>query len=331
MDYPQLFMVTNKKEISHGLDLKTGLNIFKRSKFVVTDIKHISYQLINGYYLRLVSFPENNPDFQVEYFNNCYHTNMIILGDRFELSDPKTFEMISKLGFDLGDKNITEWSLYFKWLDKEEIESIDSNVEKIFVHNSDSNCQNNDIAYELLDKTQIEDIKKLILFSAENNDLNTIKDIISYNNHYEFINIGLFSASKHGYIEIVKYLSGIFGANINDAVRAALENNHLDIYEYLKKFDIDLDMCLEVAAFNGHLIVVQDILFENYNPRKAFFKAVEGAKFDVIEYILTLNCLNTNDIKIAITIIKSQIRNMNTYNKDTSQEEIILDYLNQKY
>ncbi len=58
MDYPQLFMVTNKKEISHGLDLKTGLNIFKRSKFVVTDIKHISYQLINGYYLRFVSFPE---------------------------------------------------------------------------------------------------------------------------------------------------------------------------------------------------------------------------------------------------------------------------------
>ncbi|ANB50282.1 putative ankyrin repeat protein [Powai lake megavirus] len=331
MDHPQLFIVTNKKEISHGIDLKTGLNIFKRSKFVVTDIKHISYQLINGYYLRFVSFPENNPDFQVEYFNNCYHTNMIILGDRFELCDSKTFEIISKLGFDLGDKNVYEWASYFKWLDKEEIESIDSNVEKILVENSNVICQNDDTSYELLDESQIEDIKKIISFSAENNDLDTIKDIISYNNYYEFINVGLFNASKYGHIEIVKYLSSIFGANNNDAVRVALENNHLDIYEYLKKFDIDLDMCLEVAAFNGHLIVVQDILFENYNPRGAFFKAAEGAKFDVIEYILTLNCLNTNDIKIAITIIKSQIRNMNTYNKDTSQEEIILDYLNQKY
>nr|WBF71107.1 putative ankyrin repeat protein [Megavirus caiporensis] len=331
MDFPQLFIVTNKKEILHGLDLKTGLNIFKRSKFVVSDIKHISDQLINGYYLRFVSFPENNSDFKVEYFNNCYHTNMIILGDRFELCDPKTFEMISKLGFDLGDKNIYEWADYFKWLDKEEIESIDSNVEKIFVENSNVIRQNNDMTCKLLDESQKEDIKKIITFSAENNDLNTIKDIISHNYHCEFINTGLYNASKYGHIEIVKYLSSIFGANINDAIRVALENNRLEIYEYLKKFDINLDMCLEVAAFNGHLIIVQDILFEYYNPRKAFFKAVEGVKFDIIEYIWTLNCLNISDIKIAITIIKSIIKNMNTHNKDTSQEEIVLDYLNQKY
>ncbi len=105
-----LFMVTNRNEIHEGVPIGTGLNIFSKLSLISTTVKHIHKYFAGGYYLRIVTRPLDNPKFISLEMSGIYRTNMLILGQRFVLSDPNTFILLSDLGFDLGNRDPKEWA-----------------------------------------------------------------------------------------------------------------------------------------------------------------------------------------------------------------------------
>ncbi|ANB50984.1 putative ankyrin repeat protein [Powai lake megavirus] len=108
-----LFMVTNRNEIHEGVPMGTGLNIFSKLSLISTTVKHIHKYFAGGYYLRIVTRPLDNPKFISLEMSGIYRTNMLILGQRFVLSDPNTFILLGDLGFDLGNQSPMTWACNF--------------------------------------------------------------------------------------------------------------------------------------------------------------------------------------------------------------------------
>lgn len=103
--YKQIFYkVTNFKEVHHGYIYKDGLNILDKSfeltgscvvgGLYFTTLEHIHKFYDYGCFLREITLPVENNDFQVVQDNDKYRANMVIFGKRYSLSDPTTFEKL---------------------------------------------------------------------------------------------------------------------------------------------------------------------------------------------------------------------------------------------
>jgi len=106
----KFFKITNDKENHFGFQYRDGLNVLTeefnndtkqsccRGGFYFTDSENIFRFLWKGYYLRKVELPMGDPEFKIVYDisgDKC-RANKIILGERFLLSEKKTFEYLFK-------------------------------------------------------------------------------------------------------------------------------------------------------------------------------------------------------------------------------------------
>lgn len=121
------FKITNEKENHHGFQYKNGLNLLL-GKFnenpkdscceggmYFTDAKNILKFLDHGIYLREVYLPLN-PDLKMikDKTGNKWRANMIILGERYELSNVETFKMLIESGANIHDDDdyVLRWSAF---------------------------------------------------------------------------------------------------------------------------------------------------------------------------------------------------------------------------
>lgn len=113
MSVPKFFKITNKDENHHGFQYHDGLNVLidkfnprghcVKGGFYFTDINNILEFLSLGIYLRLITLPTDDSEFKmVADSDDKWRANKIILGKRFNLSDPKTFEYLETLGANIA-------------------------------------------------------------------------------------------------------------------------------------------------------------------------------------------------------------------------------------
>nr|WBF70235.1 ankyrin repeat protein [Megavirus caiporensis] len=228
----KLFLkITNEKECHNGYQYKDDLNKLEGKfndnpkdscvpgRLYFCEPKHIHYYFDYGVNLREIYLPINDPNFKMvqDPEGNKYGANMIILGKKHSLNDPKTWEFMINQGLDLIADNglATKNAIKCGYL---------AIVKKIVKDKYDVNVCSNKLNEQLKDavlKGDLDQVKELVENGADINIDN---------------NIAIKNASSNGFLDIVEYLVKN-GANIhadNDyAVRHALTNNHLNVAEYL--------------------------------------------------------------------------------------------------
>nr|WBF70363.1 hypothetical protein [Megavirus caiporensis] len=351
-----LFMVTNRNEIHEGVPMGTGLNIFSKLNLISTTVKHIHKYFAGGYYLRIVYLPLDNPKFISLEMSGIYRTNMLVLGQRFVLSDPNTFILLADLGFDLGNKDPKEWAndiaksiipktnhnlklssnkpYYNKqYSNHKSISPVDH--QSLFTRDiygfdfeEPKDAHQNKTTSKTLekDKTEIKIIEtpqNIVEKHIVNESLHYVKSMIA--DDPELFETALYCAAKIGQIDILEYLVSqrkLSVEIINKAMQSAFTysdhyNNQYRVYKILKNFDLDLDSVINTAAGCGNIDIVKDITSQGRDPRKAFFIAVECGHFKIIKHIGKLKRLTINDIKMAITTVKGQIHDILFFTEET--------------
>ncbi|AGC02418.1 ankyrin repeat protein [Acanthamoeba polyphaga moumouvirus] len=238
------FTITNESETKNGIQLKDGLNIIETSeeiplefdcgyKPVVPNLLYfnepddICEYMAYGVYLREVYLPDD-PKLRITKMYNfpcgksmMYGANMIILGKRYSLSDPKTYEYIKNCGGDLrcdGDNALL-------------VAAENGYLEVVKYLINQGLDVRSDFDYALrsaAEKGHIDVVKILLENGAD----------ISSHNHWP-----LKFAALEGQFEMVKYLISK-GADVRadnyKAIKFAHDNNHDEIVDYL------LDLCPEL-------------------------------------------------------------------------------------
>ncbi|AZL89578.1 ankyrin repeat protein [Megavirus baoshan] len=356
-----LFTVTNRNEIHEGIPVGTGLNIFKKLSLISTTVKHIHKYFAGGYYLRIVNLPLDNPKFISLEMSGIYRTNMLVLGQRFVLSNPNTFILLADLGFDLCNKDPNEWAnniiepIIPKINDKINLSSNKQYSNKQYSNKQYSNKQYSNKQYS---NKQYSNHKCIIPVNHKSNTQNTkeietpeniiekhiidkalcyVKSMIADNP--ELFETALLCAAKIGQIEILEFLVSqkkLSVEIINKTMQSAFTysdhyNNQYNVYKILKNYDLDFDSVITTAAGCGNIDIVKDITLQGRDPRKAFFIAVECGHFKIIKHIGKLKKLTINDIKMAITTVKGQIHDILFFSEETDvfQQETIIDFLEQ--
>lgn len=122
------YKITNKDENHHGYQYKDGLNILEEKfqkqgscvpgGFYFTTIEHISKYLNFGCYLREIQLSQESQVIQ-DPDGDKYRTDKIILGNKYKLSNVKTFEMLLERGMKIDENafNILSWALKNNFLD----------------------------------------------------------------------------------------------------------------------------------------------------------------------------------------------------------------------
>lgn len=110
------YKVTNRKEKHHGFQYRTGLNVLReefnpdsnqtccKGGFYFVKPKDIFKYLTFGVYVRKVILPDHK-DFKMIKLHDedVWRANMIVLGEKYDLSDVETFKMFIKEGANLHD------------------------------------------------------------------------------------------------------------------------------------------------------------------------------------------------------------------------------------
>ena len=114
------FKITNAEENHNGFQYETGLNILKEEfndnpndsccagGLYFTDAANILNFMNYGIYLREVTLPTENLDFRMikDKEGDKWRSNMIIFGERRDLSNVETFKYLVECGTDFGYVNI---------------------------------------------------------------------------------------------------------------------------------------------------------------------------------------------------------------------------------
>ena len=225
------YKITNAAENHYGFQYKDGLNILEE-KFnddpeahccagglYFTDAKNIFEFLNYGIYLREITLPVENPDFEMVVDENKYRANMIILGKRYELANVETIKMLIEAGAnrDCALRYIAE---------KGHLEVVKYLIEK----GADVHTKNDSALRTSAEKGHLEVVKYLIEKGA---DIHAVNDSAL---HFSVL---------YGHLEVVKYLieaGADVHANHDLALRWSANSEHLEIVKYLIEKGANIDL-----------------------------------------------------------------------------------------
>ena len=212
--------ITNKEEKHYDFQYTDGLNILKEpfaetgwcvpGGLYFTDINNIFQFLDYGVHLREITLPLDDPDFKiVNYYDNEWRANKIILGKRYNLWEKKTFEYLVSLGANISahNDNAVIYASKNGHLD----------VVKYLV-SMGANIRNADYA---------------VISASMGGHLDVVKYLVSLGADKD---CAVEWASMGGHLDVVKYLVSMranIHADNNCAVRYASANGHLDVVKYL--------------------------------------------------------------------------------------------------
>ena len=228
--FTQYFKITNAEEKdSKGFQYVDGLNEWK-GKFVKMNMENknpgISFTTADqihryyhhGCYLRLVEVPITNPDFVMLEDNGLFWANMVVLKDRYPLSDLGTY---NKFGLKMIDFTYAASQGYF-------------DVVKYLVENG-----------SVIDEANCSPLK----WSAHNGHLEIVKYLVE--NGATLCDSAMYHAILNCHLHIIEYLlsRGATYDNCFGAVTEIVNKNRLDVLIYLinNKFDI--------ARYYGYILI----------------------------------------------------------------------------
>uniref|UniRef100_A0A6G6ADK3 Ankyrin repeat-containing protein n=1 Tax=Borely moumouvirus TaxID=2712067 RepID=A0A6G6ADK3_9VIRU len=110
-----------------------------------------------------------------------------------------------------------------------------------------------------------QEFKKYLFDAIQMDNINSAIELIKKHKYY---NVSLDISIKENYIMLVKYLIINKYCSIDEAVIISLENSQMEIFNYLKKFVINLKPLLGAAILNNSadsIIQIMDKIKDPYN------------------------------------------------------------------
>ena len=259
------YKVTDFKEINNGYIYKDGLNIldkpFERYGSCVpgglyfTTLEHIHKFYNYGCYLREVILPIENPEFKIilDPDENTYRANMIILGQKYSLSNTETYKT-------LGLSSPTNEKLM-------EIASREGLLETLkLLHNNDTQNSNIYICKYAAKNGHLEILKwarkngyPWNSMTCSNAALNGHLQVLkwAFENGCDWDETTCSNAALNGHLKVLKWAYNKGCAwNSQTSSNAAL-NGHLNVLKWTHKKRFPWGSTCSNAALNGHLEVLK--------------------------------------------------------------------------
>lgn len=243
MDTTIYYKITNKNENHDGYQYRDGINTsdepFEKSgshirrDFHFTTIDNIFKYLDDGCIVREIKLPQKCK-WVKDSDGYGYRANTIILGNKYDLQNPKTFEMLVKRGADIhtDDDYVIIWA---------------------------SRCGYIDVLRYLVENININPCDVCVLWASKKGHIEVVRYLMEKGiNIHIYDDYALKLASEKGHFEMVRYFVEM-GASMdagNDALRRAAENGHFKVVRYLveKGADINANIHIIMQIYeNGHL------------------------------------------------------------------------------
>ncbi|AVL94569.1 ankyrin repeat protein [Moumouvirus australiensis] len=234
MDYfEDFYKITNINETHYGFKYEDGINIMT-DVFIKQDSKSIKNSCLHnglyfsnlqnilryinhGVYLRKIDLPYDDPVFIMEKdpIELKWRSNMIILKDKYDLRNIKTFDILIQLGVDIHIDN----DLPLRWAARNGYFNI---VE--YLLNKGANCQALD--------------NEALISACENGFFDVVKLLVSKGSDIQAReNAAIRAATRQNHFEIVKYLikGGADYTSLNNfCLRTATYFKYTEIKNFLE-------------------------------------------------------------------------------------------------
>lgn len=251
------FKITNEHEIHHGFKYESGLNILDGEfnengscvpgRLYFCKPKHILKYVEFGIYLREVYVSptylknENNLHFKCVKDDDKFGANMIYLGQRYDLSNPKTFQYLESLGANIKQNasRILYWASEKGFID----------VIKYLINLSVDHKVDNEYPLRL---------------ACKYGHLNLVKYLIECGSNFRIYNdCPLRWSAEYGHYKIFKYLVNL-GADINSesnySLSYASKNNHKKIIKYIHHISEIIDLKSDIEKLMDLLDIKDEII-----------------------------------------------------------------------
>lgn len=265
MSETKFYKITNKNECHNDYQYTDGLNILPdtfienkscgKGGFYFADVKNILKFLDFGIYLREITLPTTNPDFKMVQVDDKYKSNMIILGKKYSLFEPETFQKLINEKASLVDSKECISNFVIKHNKPAIFELVKRYV----------NFNRYDFNHSHLYKACTNGCTEIVKFLAElkfNLQNETAFTSAVDNNHTEIVKIiiqngvdihygkdyALKWASHFGNLDLVKFLvenGAYLYSESNTALKWAINQGHLDVAQFL------LESGANINAGNG--------------------------------------------------------------------------------
>ena len=241
------YKIINKEWKHNGYQYVPGLNVLReefndnpndsccKGGFYFTTIDHILKFLNYGCYLVEVTLPTSDGDFKMvsDPRGDKFRSNKIILGNKYNLADVTTFQMIIELGAKIDTNDVLQWASENGHLD----------VVKFFVEKKAYVHADYDFSLRSASANRHFEVVKFLVEKGA--DIHADDDY------------PLRSASENGHLEVAKFLVDK-GADVharNDyALRKASKNGHLEVVKFLVEKGANIhaadDYALRYAKIN---------------------------------------------------------------------------------
>ncbi|BCS83564.1 putative ankyrin repeat protein [Cotonvirus japonicus] len=306
----KFFKILKSNKCHNGYRYKKGLNVINNfqehgscvpGRLYFSEAKDICRYLNYGEILVEVFLPTDDPEFKMvlDPSGGKYGANKIVLGDEYDLSDPKTFKFMNECGIDIDKNQVLIWSLENKYvevfkylteriiLNSKHVEIILKYIQKYAGKKFyDEKYIEDKYHYEISVLAEVlrnfsgkftletNKIFKNFLYSEFIND-KILKELLHVN--ATSLDILLFIAMKLKDFDYAKTLisnGADFSADNHNALIIAVENDNMDFIEYL----ISLG---ENISARDNFAIVHACRHRNLNNIKKFMSLGANIQNDV--------------------------------------------------
>ncbi|AKI80497.1 putative ankyrin repeat protein [Acanthamoeba polyphaga mimivirus] len=290
--------------------------------FYFTRIDNVFDFLKYGVYLREITLPTNNTNFELYVENDKLSANMVNFDVKHKLSDPETFDYLVKKGADIKSHlvNILLWASSHGFL----------NIIK-YVHTYGTDLRTkNDYALRLACKCGHNNVVKYfirngldpkasndfaICWAAEFGHYETVKILIKYNLDVTTCsNYALRYACKNGYITLANYLienGADISAGDNYCIKIASEKGHYNMVDYLISKGADVtagnNYALNFAIKKDYIFMAKLLMKHGANIKDCLNdNLIDACRRNSIETVrfLAENGANISNSVVTATVVQ---------------------------
>ncbi|BCS83565.1 repeat protein [Cotonvirus japonicus] len=321
------FKILKSNRCHNGYLYKKGLNKIDNfqehgscvpGRLYFSEAKDICRYLYYGEILVEVFLPIDDPEFKImpDPSGGKYGANKIILGDEYDLSDPKTFEFMIECRINIDKNQVLIWSLeknymkIFKFLIKRIVLNLKYlDIIMKYIQRYISNKKYKDVIV----------LMQMVLYYKDFFNVCNIEHVFD-NVNIEYINnidkdALLYAAIKLNDYDIAKYLiligADIFSYDHNTFTHAVLSNN-IEFIECLILRGENVSVKNNFAILNAcreknlHLVKKFISLGADIRDNVKVFEAIGHLNFDYLDLLLSQGSkiiLNSDDLYIKISDI----------------------------
>jgi len=253
MAMQDFYKITNKCEKHYDFQYKDGLNELEepfdddathscvKGGLYITTLQYIVNFYEYGVNLRKVILPVNDPEFKIvkDPQGNKWRVNKLILGEKYSLYDPKTYELF---GLDISDNNyIIRWALAYEnisflnwWIDSKQNLIFNGNTINMMFCAASKNGKVKSLQWLKKSSIKVTYDQDSIDLASASGHANVLDWWLKSGLELKYSSYAMNTASENGHIYILEWWknSGLKLDYTHDAIKKAINKNNISLLEW---------------------------------------------------------------------------------------------------